>query len=193
MKLRRRVNSDVGWRIMMFSRTFPYLLSAMLCGGCAAPTTHTPSAQRITTPAPSPQQAGCGLVSNESPAGLRKTWDALLADGGYRFPQPSEFTLPPDEQPWPCHFGWSGELFAMVVDTTRSDNSRFKLVLLVPPENKNAPYKLYWVIHNHDLSHAILSNASSKLVVYEYLDNGGRRNSTLEWNKTKNAYVAMAS
>src|SRR5688572_17994864 len=176
---------------MKFFRVTPYLIIAMLCGSCASPRNQITPQEQSTTGATSPAKTGCSLVSSDSPSGLRKAWEALLAEGRYRLPQSSEFMLPIDQRPWPCHFGWKGELFAIVVDTTRSDNSRFKLVLLVPPKTESGSYKLHWVLHNHDLSHAILSNASSNLVVYEYLDGGGQRNSTLKWDKKKNAYVAI--
>ena len=195
MKLTRRpVNSDVGWlNCMKLIPICLLLLAAVLFLGCSASQNKNISS-RESTPAPTPPSIGvCRELLRDAPDGLRQRTEAVLADGKFRLAQASDFQLPSAEQPWPCHFGWSRELFAILIDTTATDNSRFKLALFVPAEDGKGAYKLYWVLHNHDLSHVILSNASSKLVVYEYLDGGGRRNSTLEWDKRKNSYVAMAS
>jgi hypothetical protein len=187
-------NSSVGWLNTMKSYwTFLVALAATLSIGCNAPRNqNVTSSQSNPTPA-SPSLGVCGELLRDAPDGLRERWDAVLKDGKFRFAQASDFKLPNAEQPGPCHFGWSGELFAILIDTTETDNSRFKLALFVPPENGKGDYKLYWMVHNHDLSRSKLSNASSNLVVYEYLDGGGRRNSTLKWDKTKKAYVSMVA
>jgi hypothetical protein len=178
---------------MKSSCIFLLALAALLSSGCnALRNQNVKSGQSDPTPA-APSIGVCAELLRDAPDALRKRWDAVSGDGRYRLAQASDFKLPNAEQPWPCHFGWSGELLAILIDTTETDNSRFKLALFVPSKNGQESYKLYWVLHNHDLSRAKLSNASSNLVVYEYLDGGGRRNSTLKWDKTKKAYVSMVA
>lgn len=178
---------------MKLTPIFLLLLAVVLSIGCSAPQNKNITSRESSPAPPSPPIGVCRELLRDAPDGLRKSSEAVLADGKFRLAQASDFQLPSAEKPWPCHFGWSRELFAILIDTTETDNSRFKLALFVPTEDGKGAYKLYWVLHNHDLSHAILSNASSKLVVYEYLDGGARRNSTLQWDKRKNAYVAMVT
>src|SRR3989442_8531468 len=110
-------------------------LGAMLFGGCNAPRNQNVTSRQSNPTAASPSIGVCGELLRDAPDGLRKRWDAVLADGSFRLAQASDFKLPNAEQPWPCHFGWAGELFAILIDTRETDNSRFKLALFVPPKN----------------------------------------------------------
>ena len=157
-----QLKATVGWlNRMKLTPIFLLQLAVVLSNGCSTPRNQDITSRGSSPASPPPPIGVCRELLRDAPDALRKRSEAVLADGKFRLAQASDFKLPNSEQPWPCHFGWSGELFAILIDTTETDNSRFKLALFVPAEEGKGAYKLYWVLHNHDLSHVILSNASS--------------------------------
>jgi hypothetical protein len=120
------------------------------------------------------------------PDNFRQTWRNFTRDGRYRMAHTSEVSG------MPFHYDWSKNVLVIVVDETRNDNDRLKLVYFEAPKNEKEKYKLNWVVHNHNLSASHVSNASSDLVVYE---GGGpaRRSSFLKWDTRKQRYTCLAN
>jgi hypothetical protein len=123
---------------------------------------------------------------------LKEAWQRLVKDGRYRMAQPTDFRfseLARNEigesqfrafTHWPV-IDWWGGTGVIVVDTTRSDDNRFGLIVFMEPENYFSPkkkgpcpYKAAWLYRNRDLSRTTLEQASGYWFVVRYDDSGNR-------------------
>jgi hypothetical protein len=75
---------------------------------------------------------------------------------------------------------WWGGTGVIVVDTTRTDQNRFGLIVFMEPDNllqekrKPCPYRAVWLYKNRDLSRSGLEQASGYWFVIQYDDSGKR-------------------
>ena len=137
----------------------------------------TPTAAK---PAPTPRQ---DPLYEGTPPGLTTAWRNFTKSGRYRMAQSPLATGNV------FHYGWSKELLVIVEDQQDKAGSPLKLVYFHPKKDSATEFTTHWVKHNHNLSSASLSNASSKLVVYE----GVNHNSSLEYDARRNLYTCLAS
>jgi hypothetical protein len=141
--------------------------------------------QAATEPKPSPSLSETRLqepLYDGSPQSFREIWKDFTREGRYRMAQSSEVS---DR---PFHYSWSKDALVIVVDTTQNNDDRLKLAYFKAPKDEKGKYKLYWVMHNHNLSRSQVSNASSDLVIYE-----GSRGSFLKWDSRRQSYTCLAN
>lgn len=139
---------------------------------------------------PSPVKAAPMLepLFEGSPTNFRQTWKDFSKDGNYRMAQVTEVFSKPFQ---PFHYDWSNNVLVIVAAVSQTNATQFRLAYFKSPKTEQEKYKLFWVSHNHDLTKARISNASSDLVVYE---DGGltAKSSTLRWNSRTKQYTCLA-
>lgn len=162
------------------------VLVLMLVGfsGCAH---KSPTEQ--TTP---PQEAPPATASTPTlfwKDGEEEAWHRFIEDGRYRMAQPADFRFSEQarREMGPKLFEkyttrpvvhWWGGTGVIVVDTTRTDENRFGLIVFIEPDitnkknRKACPYEAVWLYKNKDLSRSGLEQASGYWFVIEYDDSG---------------------
>ena len=146
----------------------------------------------------SPQQASPAMAPTTKPIqslfrtdGEKEAWHRFIQDGRYRMAQPADFRFSEHAQremgrelferytTEPVVHWWGGT-GVIVVDTTRTDENRFGLIVFIEPDitnkksRKACPYKAVWLYKNKDLSRSGLEQASGYWFVIEYDDSGKR-------------------
>jgi hypothetical protein len=135
------------------------------------------------------------------PKELKAAWDQFVADGTYRMAQLEEFTelarnhidayggiyLP---LLFDINYDHGYDDFAViVVNTTKTDDSRFSLVIFSAPEEEGRSFKPSWVLRDQDLSRIALSRASARLVVTEYRSDGTKKSCFVHWHSGQKRYT----
>lgn len=187
------------------SRVALFCLCALTayCSGCAAPNSQ-PSRAPISDARQETQQVTpdelstetdptcCGASKSES---LKDSWRAFVADGRYRLARPADMKVSnaPFVYIWgEMKYGKRPEddhLAAIVVDTTRTDNARFSLIIFSPPEGQKNMYRRHWLYRDRDLSRTSVSRASGEMYVTSYSEEGVREACSVEWNSRQMRYV----
>ena len=88
------------------------------------------------------------------------------------------------------HLGYDTDqdlVAAIVVDTTRSDSSRFSLVIFGKP--RGAAYRPYWLYRDRDLSKTIVYQISGSLGVTNYHDDGTDDTCWVEWRPQRKLFT----
>jgi len=140
------------------------------------------------------------------PQGLKDGWQQFTADGRYRVAREEDFRFPEEAKKviegidhrtkrpymrilWDINEnGDYNEFAAIVVETTKSDDARFGLVILSAPDGGSGLYKPHWVYQERDLSRTIMASASSRLSVESYLDDGTREACFVVWDRRQRRY-----
>ena len=167
-----------------------WLLALVLAAssGCAhkthpSQTQPQPEASLAATPTATPTSA---LFMSEDE---EKAWRLFIEDGRYRMAQPTDFRFSEQARREIGHqrfeeyttrpvVHWWGGTGVIVVDTTRTDQNRFGLIVFMEPDNyfekkrRPCPYKAVWLYKNKDLSRTGLEQASGYWLVIEYDDSG---------------------
>ncbi len=135
------------------------------------------------------------------PEELKEAWREFITDGRYRMALPNEFAEMARRHIdsyggiyLPLLFDINGDhgyddFAVIVVDTTRSDDARFGLVIFSAPETGRRLFNPSWVFRNRDLSRVALSRASARLVVTEYRDDGSQQSCFVRWHALQNRYT----
>jgi hypothetical protein len=90
---------------------------------------------------------------------------------------------------WKCQYSTENGLAVIVVDTTRTDDNRFGIIVFRPGyHTKSDAYKSYWLYRGRDLSRAALKQISSTLTVYEMEEEGYYRYCHIEWDERRKGY-----
>lgn len=167
------------------------VLVLMLVGfsGCAhktqtSQTTPPPQASPATAPTARPTPS---LFWKD---GEEEAWHRFIKDGRYRMAQPADFRFSEqarremgselfEKYTTEPVVHWWGGTGVIVVDTTRTDENRFGLIVFMEPDNykknrKACPHKAVWLYKNKDLSRSGLEQASGYWFVIEYDDSGKR-------------------
>lgn len=89
--------------------------------------------------------------------------------------------------------GVSGSEFAaIIVDRTRNDAARFGLVIFSGVGDERRVPQLYWLYREHDLSKAVLSQASSRVVLTDYNEKGALSEScVIKWDPRLQKYSCV--
>src|ERR1041384_213822 len=163
----------------------------------------TPEAHEIIDP------TCCGLLTRNT-KGIDEAWRLFTQDGHYRlslqknmkFSEAAKNDIAnregrsgwnPMNQVFAYSWGHLGydtdqdHLAAIIVDNTRSDDSRFGLVIFSKPED--GKYKTYWLYRNRDLSRTIVYQISGSLGILEYQNDGTYKGCWVEWNARHNQYI----
>jgi hypothetical protein len=147
---------------------------------------------------PPPQQAFPAMASATKPTpslfrtdGEEQAWHRFIQGGRYRMAQPADFRFSEQarREMGPELFEryttepvvhWWGGTGVIVVDTTRTDENRFGLIVFMEPDSTNksnrkaCPYMPVWLYKNKDLSRSGLEQASGYWFVIEYDDSAKR-------------------
>ena len=152
-----------------------------------------------------------GLIPNDPKSkNMEAAWKQFIADGRYRLTCDSDgdFALdtvePKTIQSYSrdkqsssvTNWGdWSypkrvseDHLAAIVVDTTRTDDNRFGLVVFSPPQSKKTAYDINWLYRERNLSRASVGMASGSGWVEDFTADGKRRLCWIVWNKSKKVF-----
>lgn len=149
-----------------------------------------------------------GVDSNSYSPSLQKEWRRFTASGQYRLAQLSDMRFSDEDKenvyrnigknPVPYVYIWgdlnygkrpdANHLAAIVVNTTRTDENRFSLVLFSPPKDKKDAYELHWLDRDRDLSRTTVHRASGSLHIVEHLADGSQKVCRARWNKRKKQY-----
>lgn len=137
-------------------------------------------------------------------------WRLFTKDGRYRIASADDFRIPD----WakkayghdleraindPMVAGWdinrdgaAHDVAAIVVDTTRNEDTRFGLVIFNAPKKPEGVYTPSWLYRQRDLSRSVLSIASSRTFLMEYHDDGSMTACSITWNLERHAYQCKA-
>jgi hypothetical protein len=141
--------------------------------------------------------------------GIDVAWHTFTKDGRYRLARKDDFKPPArafgSDDPLNSIFAYCWgrigydphrdhwyHLAAIVVDTHRTDDTRFGLVIFSAPKNGDGTYQPYWLYRERDLSRTVVWTGSGDLMVGEYRDDGSRDASFVQWDTRRNQYVATA-
>ena len=121
-------------------------------------------------------------------------WRRFIASGHYRLAIPADFELAADQ----CRPYGDGDFnrdktyfdFAViVVDTLRSDASRFGLLIFNKRKNSTGYEGPFWLYRGTDLSRTSLNTIShGPLIVAERPDDGKGKVCVVNWNQSKRRY-----
>jgi hypothetical protein len=149
----------------------------------------------------------CGLmtVGNQ---GIDVAWHAFTKDGRYRLAHKDDFKAPARASDDPLNsifaYCWGRigyerhpdrwhHLAAIVVDTHRTDDARFGLVIFSAPKNGDGAYQPHWLYRERDLSRTVVWTGTGDLMVADYRDDGSRDVSYVQWDSRRKQFVATAS
>ena len=150
----------------------------------------------------------CGLMTVGN-KGIDVAWHTFTKDGRYRLARKDDFKSSArafgSDDPLNSIFAYCWgrigydphpdrwyHLAAIVVDTHRTDDARFGLVIFSAPKNGDGTYQPYWLYRERDLSRTVVWTGSGDLMVGEYKDDGSRDASFVQWDRQRNQYVATA-
>lgn len=83
---------------------------------------------------------------------------------------------------------YEDHLAAIVVDTKRTDETRFGLVVFSPPQSKKNAYDVNWLYRDRDLSRASVGMASGGGWVEDFTSDGKRSLCWIKWNRTQKIF-----
>lgn len=134
---------------------------------------------------------------NKVPEHLKPIWDEFTKSGQYRLAQHSEMQIPENILPYDYIWGDLGfdkraednHLAAIVVDTTKTDDNKFGLVIFSPIKGTKDKYEINWLYRDKDLSKTTVNRASGEFYVAEYSDDGSRKSCSVNWNKKLKIFV----
>ena len=191
-----------------------FAISAIGTSACRAgkPQPATASAQPSPAQTPEPEYVSnptcCGLLTAHTQR-IDAAWRTFTADGRYRLARKDDFKPPArafgSDDPLNSIFaycwgqlGYDGRsdrdhLAAIVIDTHRSDDARFSLVIFSVAKNGDGTYQPYWLYRNRDLSRTVVWTGSGDLMVADYRDDGSRVASLVHWDAARKQFVTTAS
>jgi|SRR5215831_10848203 len=186
---------------------YGYFLVSLILSGCGSTAYSTSSPVNSTNQnvqAHQPDNTTLNEIrfpQEDYPKGLKAAWDHFVADGTYRMAQLEEFTELARN-----HIDAYGGIYlpllfdvnkdhgyddfaVIVVNSLKTDDSRFSLVIFSAPEEYGRVFKPSWVLRDQDLSRIALSRASARLAVTEYHDDGTQNSCFVHWHANQKRYT----
>jgi hypothetical protein len=129
---------------------------------------------------------------------LGEQWRNFFKSGRYRLINPQEMRLSEGIKShmysprWSYfvnhpYVRWCQGIGAIVVDTTRTDDKRFGLVIF-PGNYADIPLRPVWLIRNRDLSRTVLNQTSCSMFITHYAEDGSRESHEALWDKKKKRF-----
>ena len=155
----------------------------------------TPEPLRLSDPT-------CCKFGTPAPDELKEAWRQFVQDGPYRLAHPRDMNFRGEERvtslydfPW-GELGYdqipgADHLAAIVVDTTRTDDARFGLVIFSAPRNRNGAYVPHWLYRGRDLSRTSVTRVTGELSISEYHDDGTETICHVRWNRQQRWYICV--
>ncbi len=134
-----------------------------------------------------------GLIATDPQAS--EAWKQFTKDGRYRVASKEEFKMSEEEYNPYGDGDFNGDheycdFAAIVVDTMRTDASRFGIVIFNSREGRQGYDGPFWLYHEKDLSRASLGTSShGPLLVAEHRDNGTIKACVVKWNLKQKEYT----
>lgn len=175
------------------------VLSSVLFLACLQEIPKSPPHQVAAQQSPNePQRSGfasypnLGLIATDPQAS--EVWKQFTKDGRYRVGSKEEFKMS-EEKYRPYGDGdFNGDyedhdFAAIVVDTMRTDASRFGIVIFNSREGRQGYDGPYWLYRESDLSRTNLNTSShGPLLIAEHLDDGTIKACVVKWNRKQQQY-----
>ena len=191
---------------MLYLLLLVLVLTSFGCGVSPSSTDNVPQSvaqQSRSEPTPEPlwlSDPTCCRLPTPVPNELKEAWQRFVQDGRYRLAHPRDMNFRGGERvtslydfPW-GELGYdqisgADHLAAIVVDTTRTDDARFGLVIFSAPRNRNGTYVAHWLYQGRDLSRTGVTRTTGELYVSEYRDNGTESVCSVRWNRQQRRYI----
>ena len=192
-----------------------FAISVIASSACGTKTSHSANAVAQPSPAQTPEPeyvsnpTCCGLLEGPGTQGIDLAWRTFTRDGRYRLARKDDFKSAarafgsgPLNSIFAYCWGRLGyepnpdrwyHLAAIVVDTHRTDDARFGLVIFSAPKNGDGTYQPYWIYRERDLSRSVVWTGSGDLMVADYHDDGSRDVSYVQWDARRKQFAATAS
>jgi hypothetical protein len=216
MNSRRRVNSAVMSvrSLMKFAVSASVLVVGIVCSGCRSSKSHSPNSsdKPLSIQTKQPEYVAdptcCGLTGGPGTKGLDAAWRAFTNDGRYRLARKDDFktSARASDDPFNSIFAYCWgrlgydtnadswyHLATIVVDTQKTDDARFGLVIFSAPKDGDGTYRPYWLYRERDLSRTVVWTGSGDLMVADYREDGSRDVSYVQWDARRKQFVATSS
>lgn len=130
---------------------------------------------------------------------LGEQWRNFFKSGRYRVITTDEIKLSEvtkqamTSPPWSYYethpyMRWCQGIGVIVVDTTRSDDKRFGLVLF-PSEYIKSAKKPVWLLRNQDLSKTVLHQVSCSMFIRVEAADGTRKSYEIRWDEKNKRFI----
>jgi hypothetical protein len=188
---------------------------SILAIGCSAEKPQAPTSSKpVSAQSSQPQYVSdptcCGFAEGPGSQGLDLAWHTFTGDGRYRLARKDDFKSGArafgSDDPlnsvfaycwgrlrYESHANQTYDLAAIVVDTHRTDDARFGLVIFSSPRDGDGTYQPYWLYRARDLSRTVVWTGSGDLMVADYRDDGSRDVSYVQWDARHKQFVATTS
>ena len=181
----------------------------LMCFGCGVPRSkvdHAAASEAQESrfrPTPKPlwlADPTCCKFGTPAPDELKEAWRRFIEDGRYRLARLEDMQFSGGERvkslydfPWGAlgydQIPGADHLAAIVVDTTRTDDARFGLVIFSAPKSEDGAYVAHWLYRERDLSRAGVIRVSGELSVSQYREDGSEAICHVRWDKRRKKYV----
>jgi len=133
---------------------------------------------------------------------LKRAWQDFVAKSPYRMVSIEDLRDPEAKSHRPYAYSWgdlgfdrdpsqSYHLAVIVIDSSKSENERFGIVIFSAPRHEHGIYKPYWLLRDKDLSRAFFSGFSGYLEVVINNANGKPDGCDIHWSDKAHAYVCL--
>lgn len=182
------------------------ILFSLFILACEEPKVNKPSPDPKQLPITSPPDELDEKLSFISSDDVREDLKKMFRQQNYRLAEKSDFQIPTKAmeteykgeiekstaRPYMVNDMNKDGLFAdfalIVVNTKKSGNDRFSLVIFNQPKNIVDDYQMIWVYKDQDLSHQILTWLESHLTVIDFDADGRAKKCFITWNNDKQNY-----
>lgn len=131
------------------------------------------------------------------PETMKQAWAVFAKDGRYRLARPSDMKGGEAALRRPYAYTWGDlgydrdpsqtyHLAAIVIDTTRNNETRFGVLIFSAPRGAKGAYRVYWLMRDKDLSEAFFSGNSGYLELVNQKDSFG--GCDIRWNLRQMKY-----
>jgi hypothetical protein len=190
------------------------VLPFVFCCGVSQTAPDSMTTAETRQPIASPQSNGADKSNdpldsgffNGMPEGAKEVWQHFKESGRYRIARASDFKIPGwamnaysldlnDKIKYPQQGGdidGDGAFYdfaVIVLDTTRTEPSKFGIAIFNEPKNEKESYTVHWLYRDTDLSKTVLEWWSGGLAVREYLEDGSYRHCYVNWNSQRQEYT----
>ena len=156
-----------------------------------------------TTPAEQPRLTVSIRDISEPPLssldpGMVAAWKQFTRDGQYRLARAADMLFTEDAKRrinasfsmWQGDTTFAGEFVALVIDTTKTDQNRFGIVLFRPDKAwARATYSPRWLMRNRDLSSTAIDRVSGYLFIHSFTTGDKYESCRVHWNASKRCYI----
>ena len=130
--------------------------------------------------------------------GMVAAWKQFTRDGQYRLARAADMLFTEDAKRrinasfsmWQGDTMFAGEFVALVIDTTKTDQNRFGIVLFRPDKAwARATYSPRWLMRNRDLSSTAIDRVSGYLFIHSFTTGDKYESCRVHWNASKRCYI----